>query len=79
MTKYGVSKKKIGGNATALFKSLLPYYGRLNSDYIKTLMNKSLICDMPSGIVNEAPTNNIITFTINTTTPRIALMALDYH
>lgn len=55
------------------------YLTTLNSDYIKTLMNKSLICDMPSGIVNEASTNNIITFTINTTTPRIALMALDYH
>ena len=34
---------------------------------------------MPSGIVNEAFTNNIITFTINTPTPRIALIALDYH
>ena len=42
-------------------------------------MNKSLICDMPSGVLNEASTNNIITFTINTPTPRIALITLDYH
>lgn len=36
------SIKNIGGNATTLFKSLLPCYERLNSEYIKKINEQVL-------------------------------------